>query len=135
MTYLLDTHTFLWFISGDPALPPAVRARIESPDAVRYLSVGSLGEMAIKVNAGKLSLGMPFPRLIDQHVLGNGLRILGIAPDHLERFSQLTLYHKDPFDRLIIAQSLSEACPILGRDALFDAYGVERYWETAVLGK
>jgi PIN domain nuclease of toxin-antitoxin system len=134
MNYLLDTHTFLWFISGDPALPPAVRAHIEAPDSLRYLSVGSLWEMAITVNAGKLHVGMPFPTLIDLHVLGNGLRILGIGADHLERFSQLPLYHKDPFDRLIIAQSLSEEMPILGRDAMFDAYGVQRSWDTAAPG-
>jgi PIN domain nuclease of toxin-antitoxin system len=97
MRYLLDTHTFLWFISADPALPPPVRVRIEAADALRYFSVGSLWEMAIKVNAGKLHLGMPFPTLIDQHVLGNGLRILGIAPGHLEQFSGSPSITKTPF--------------------------------------
>ncbi|MBA3470394.1 MAG: type II toxin-antitoxin system VapC family toxin [Herpetosiphonaceae bacterium] len=128
MRCLLDTHTFLWFIGRHPALPSAIRERIEQPTTLRFLSIASLWEMAIKINAGKLEIGMPFPTLVHDHVVGNGIMLLSIDADHLEIFSQLPLHHRDPFDRLLIAQAMTEGMTLLSRDGMFDQYGVQRQW-------
>ncbi len=78
MRCLLDTHTFLWYIGRHPAIPSAIREIIEQPTTLRFLSIASLWEMAIKVNAGKLEIGMPFPTLVHDHVFGNGIMLLSI---------------------------------------------------------
>lgn len=129
MSILLDTHTFLWFIGGNPILPAPIRNYLTDPSVPRFLSIASLWEMAIKVNAGKLALGMSFPTLIQHHVLGNGIKILEIKADHLERFAQLPIHHRDPFDRMIIAQAIAENIPVISRDSAFDQYDVARRWE------
>lgn len=126
---LLDTHTFLWFISGNTALPADVRAIIEAPTTTSLLSIGSLWELAIKSSQGKLALGgLTISQLVDQHGEGNGIALLPATPTHLDRLLTLPYHHKDPFDRLLIAQALADQLIILGRDPLFDAYGVSRYW-------
>jgi PIN domain nuclease of toxin-antitoxin system len=128
MKILLDTHAFIWFVSGDPRLGAHARQLIEAPENHRLLSVASLWEMAIKISLGKLSIGTPFPVLVERHVVGNAIDILAISPEHLDQLVILPFYHKDPFDRLIIAQSEQENIPVLSCDEAFDNYGVERYW-------
>lgn len=128
MRCLLDTHTFLWYIGRHPAIPSAIRERIEQPTTLRFLSIASLWEMAIKVNAGKLAIGMSFQTLVHDHVFGNGIMLLSIDADHLEIFSPLPLHHRDPFDRLLIAQALTDGMTLLSRDGMFEQYGVQRPW-------
>lgn len=129
MRLLMDTHTFLWFIDGNPKLSSRARQLIEEVTNERLLSTASLWEMAIKVSLGKLTLPLPFTKLVTEHVYGNAIMLIFIAPEHLDILRTLPFYHKDPFDRLIIAQGLSENIPILSRDEVFGDYGIQRFWD------
>lgn len=128
MSYLLDTHTFLWFINDDPSLSAAARATIEDADSLIYLSVASLWEMAIKFSLGRLVVPAPFTDFFDDQLRKNTIRLLNIKIEHTGIVAMLPFHHRDPFDRLIIAQSQSENLPIIGKDEIFDAYGVQRHW-------
>lgn len=129
MKLLLDTHAFLWFIDGNPKLPEYVRRLIEDIANEPSLSVASLWEMSIKNSLGRLKLPCPFTKLVAEQVHGNAIKLLHIAPEHLDVLRTLSFYHKDPFDRLIIAQSLSEDMPILSSEKTFDEYAVRRFWD------
>jgi PIN domain nuclease of toxin-antitoxin system len=128
MSYLLDTHTFLWFINDDEALSAYAKALIENTDNLIFLSIATLWEMAIKVSLGKLKVPMPFAAFMDTQLRDNDMKVLSISIEQLDLVASLPFHHRDPFDRLIIEQSLNERLPIIGRDTLFDAYGVKRYW-------
>lgn len=128
MRCLLDTHTFLWFVGGDTRLSQAARAAIEDPANTGLLSVASAWEMAIKVSLGKLSLTMPVERFIVEHGEGNGIELLGITLAHVGAVETLPFHHRDPFDRLLIAQARVEGLTVIGADTTFDAYGVKRVW-------
>ena len=97
MDYLLDTHTFLWFINGDLELSKNARSIIEN-DSSKYVSVATFWEIAIKVNIGKLELDMPFPEL-KVHTAQNGFELLPITFEHTNQLLNLPFHHKDPFDR------------------------------------
>jgi len=125
---LLDTHTFLWFIDGDTALSPYARQLIEDRTNERLLSIASLWEMAIKASLGRLTLALPFTGLVAEHVHGNAIELFEILPRHLDVLTTLPFHHKDPFDRMIIAQSQAENIPILSRDSAFDDYAIRRLW-------
>jgi len=84
--------------------------------------------MAIKVSLGRLMVPLPFTHLVAEHVYGNAIEIFGIVPRHLDVLTTLPFYHKDPFDRLIIAQGQAEDIPILSRDSAFDDYAIRRLW-------
>jgi len=125
---LLDTHTFLWFIGGDTALSPYARQLIEDRTNERLLSIASLWEMAIKASLGRLTLTLSFADLVAEHVHGNVIELFEILPPHLDVLTTLPFYHKDPFDRMLIAQSQAENMPILSRDSAFDDYAIRRLW-------
>lgn len=129
MRLLLDTHAFLWFIGGDSRLSSHARREIESPANERLLSVASLWEMAIKASLGKLKLALPMPQLVNEHAVGNGIEILPIKPEHLDRLTSLPFHHRDPFDRLIIAQSLAEDVPVVSSDSELGAYEISVVWK------
>ena len=124
MRLLLDTHTFLWFIEGSLNLSDVARNLIEDQANQRFLSVASLWEMSIKVSIGKLELGITFTELVKREVYGNAIELLEIQPEHLDELAKLPFHHKDPFDRLMIAQSLAEGIPIVTKDAAFGSYPV-----------
>jgi PIN domain nuclease of toxin-antitoxin system len=124
MKLLLDTHTFIWFIIGSPNLSAHARALIEDVANEKFLSVASLWEIAIKLSIGKLTLSAPFNVLIPQQLSSNGFELLNIAID----YAALPFHHRDPFDRLLIAQATVEKMPIVSSDAAFDAYPVTRLW-------
>nr|VFJ60407.1 MAG: PIN domain nuclease, a component of toxin-antitoxin system (PIN domain) [Candidatus Kentron sp. DK] len=127
MKFLLDTHIFLWFIDANPKLSSSARQLIEDPVNERLLSVASLWEMSIKASIGKLRLALTFPEMVENHVDGNAIELLHVGPEHPETVRTLPFHHKDPFDRLIIAQSQSENIPVLSQDEIFDEYaGVQR---------
>ncbi|MEA1969887.1 MAG: type II toxin-antitoxin system VapC family toxin [Thermodesulfobacteriota bacterium] len=130
MRLLLDTHTFLWFINGNPKLSGHARQLIENIENKRMLSIASLWEMSIKASIGKLRLNLTFPEMISGHIHNNAMTLLHIKPEHLDIVRSLPFHHKDPFDRLIIAQSLSENMSVLSRDEAFDDYeNMQRIWE------
>lgn len=128
MNYLLDTHTFLWFINDDASLSSTAKALIEDPENTIYLSVASIWEMAIKVSLDKLEMPSPFTDFIDEQLDKNTIILLNIKTAYTGIVATLPFHHRDPFDRLIIAQSKVEDIPIIGKDAIFDDYGIKRLW-------
>jgi len=102
---LLDTHAFLWFIAGSAKLSAPARDLIEDSANQPLLSAASLWEMAIKLSLGRLHLGLPFEELIPQQMRLNGIQFLGIEVAHVMPVATLPFHHRDPFDRLLIAQA------------------------------
>jgi PIN domain nuclease of toxin-antitoxin system len=102
MLQLLDTHTFIWFINGDNQLSAKAIEKIESDDAINFISIASIWEIAIKISLGKLELRKPFSE-IESQIQENGFQILPITIRDTLVVSSLPFYHRDPFDRLIIA--------------------------------
>ncbi len=129
MNYLLDTHALIWFLAGDLELSFLARQIMEDESNTLWISVASLWEMAIKFSIGKLNLGQPFEKLFPEQLENNDIAMLGITVEHLKMVSRLPLHHRDPFDRLIIAQAQIEKMPILSADVVFDAYSVPRVWQ------
>lgn len=127
MELLLDTHTFLWFVGGDPQLSSRARHLIQDPANTRYLSIATAWELAIKASVRKLDLKAPFPVFWEQ-VARNGMGVPPIAIAHLSIIAELPLHHRDPLDRLLIAQALAERLPLISADPRFDAYPVARLW-------
>jgi PIN domain nuclease of toxin-antitoxin system len=123
---LLDTNALLWFLMGSDRLSRGARRLIEEPSNTRLLSIASLWETAIKVSIGKLSLTQPFPALFPYHFERNDIVVLPISVAHVAYLAALPFLHRDPFDRMIIAQSIVESVPVVGSDAVFDAYAVQR---------
>ena len=128
MKYLVDTHSLIWFISGDPLLSSRARQLIDDEENQIFISIAGLWEMAIKFSIGKLNLEKPFEDIFPDQLEINSIEILGIRIDHLKIAARLPFHHRDPFDRLMIAQSLIDGLPLLSVDDVFDDYGVERYW-------
>ena len=128
MKLLLDTHSFLWFIGGSSKLSVNARMLIEEVSNQSVLSMASLWEMAIKVSSGKLNLVQPFETFIPQQISLNGIGLLEILFPHTVVVATLPFHHRDPFDRLIIAQAIVEQIPIVSCDTKFDAYAITRLW-------
>ncbi len=128
MNLLLDTHAFLWFIKGSDRLSERARRLIEDQRNARHLSVGSLWEMAIKVSMGRLEVPLPFTHLVSEHVRGNAIEVLGLKAAHLDVQRTLPFHHRDPFDRMIIAQAQAEDMKIVGKDEKFGRYEADLLW-------
>ena len=128
MTLLLDTHTVLWFVEDAPDLSPRAQAAIEDTDNTVLCSVASVWEMAIKLGLGKLAMSRPlypeFADLLEEH----GIQQLAISNRHASEVAGLPLHHRDPFDRLLIAQAIVENLPIVSADQAFDPYPITRIW-------
>jgi PIN domain nuclease of toxin-antitoxin system len=128
MTFLLDTHTFLWLLREPEKLPSSVRAIAEEPSNALALSVVTPWEMAIKANLGKLDaceILDNFERLVALA----GYSILETTIDHVIRGGRLPLHHRDLFDRLLAAQALELRLPLVSGNEAFDWYGVHRIWD------
>ena len=128
MKLLTDTHTFLWFVYNDPQLSSTARNLIADPANDILLSLASVWELAIKYGIGKLTLTQPVELFVPDQLQRNNMQTLPILMSHALYVAKLPLHHRDPFDRLMIAQSLLEAIPIISVDAVFDNYGVQRFW-------
>lgn len=109
-------------------LSPRARMLIEEPTNEVFLSIASVWEMAIKASLGKLDLSQPFDLFIPNQLLLNDMTLLDITVSHTLRVATLPFHHRDPFDRLLIAQSLVEGMPIISVDGILDAYNVNRLW-------
>jgi PIN domain nuclease of toxin-antitoxin system len=123
---LLDTHAFIWFVSNDANLPAATKNQIESADAV-FLSIASIWEIAIKLNIGKLSLKGTFED-IEPQLIAADIKILPVTFTDTVEFRYLPLYHRDPFDRILVAQAINHSLVLISRDVAFDAYSIQRLW-------
>lgn len=127
MNVLIDTHTFLWFVNDEPHLSESAAALLES-DTTVFLSIASLWEIAIKVSIGKLSLPQPFDVFIPEQLALNDMTVLPIRLADCHQVISLPFHHRDPFDRMIIAQAMIEDMPIVSIDTAFDAYPIHRLW-------
>jgi PIN domain nuclease of toxin-antitoxin system len=128
MRVLLDTHTFLWFITGDPKLSASGEQIIIRGGNELLLSVASLWEIAIKVSIGRLPIPGPLDHFIPAQLRTNRIEVLPITAEHTFEVARLPLHHRDPFDRVMIAQAILERLPIVSADELFDRYAAERLW-------
>lgn len=128
MKLLLDTHTLLWFITGDSKLSLAARLLIEDTANDKFVSVVSLWEIAIKYSLGRLNLSNDFEKLFPHQLNINGFEQLAIENKHFYEFIKLPHHHSDPFDRLLIAQTISENMSIISVDSALDNYSVSRFF-------
>lgn len=127
MKYLLDTHTYLWWL-GDPSrLSDRVRIALEDRSTAAYVSVVSYWEIAFKSSLGKLTLSRTVEQL-EAELSGDGLTLLPIRVAHCGGVAGLPFHHRDPFDRLLVSQALQEGMTLLSCDPKLDAYGVARLW-------
>jgi len=125
---LLDTHTLLWFYLGDAQLSGTARTATLDPGNSKQVSPVSYWELAIKVGLGKYLLTEPYDDFIQHAIFDNGFAILPVEPRHTTALITLPHHHKDPFDRLLIAQAQVESIPIASADAVFDKYPITRLW-------
>lgn len=124
MQVLVDTQALLWFEAGDRRLSSIARSAISDPDNIKTISMASFWEIAIKLSIGKLELDVTF----DDILMLSGYRHLAVESAHLRVVRDLPLHHRDPFDRLIIAQAKYLHLPIVSSDGQFDSYAVKRIW-------
>jgi PIN domain nuclease of toxin-antitoxin system len=127
LNYLLDTHTFLWAITESPALSVSVISILENPENQLFLSIASLWEIAIKLSIGKLRLTFSFDDL-PAKLTEASVQIVPINFEHLRVVATLPLHHRDPFDRLIVAQAISENLILLTKDDVLKSYAVQTLW-------
>lgn len=128
MKFIADTHAFIWFVTDSPQLSAQAKDLLESPESERFFSMASVWEIAIKTNLGKLSFDQPLEQFLPEQIALNYVRLLDISLSHALRIADLPIHHCDPFDRMIIAQSLVENLPVLSNDSALDAYGIKRIW-------
>ena len=128
MKYLLDTHSLIWFFAGHPNLSNKVREIMEDDNHQKLISLVSVWEMGIKQSKGKFNLSLPLEDYINNNIKLEDFDSLPIKLNHVSLITSLPFHHNDPFDRLLIAQSIIENIPILSKDIAFDAYDVNRLW-------
>lgn len=128
MRLLLDTHTFLWFLLDDPHLSTTAKELIVDPNNDIEVSPATYWEIAIKISLGKYELPEAYEVFIEREIVTNDFHILPIEPRHTAALTILPFHHRDPFDRLLIAQAMVEHIPLLSIDAAFDGYPVARLW-------
>jgi len=128
MRLLLDTHSLLWWATDRAKLSPAALAVCEDPSNTLLLSVVSVWEIQIKAQLGKLALTIPLATLIDRELNTNDVTLLRVELAHVLALDTLPAYHKDPFDRLLIAQAQIEGATLVTSDSVFARYGISRLW-------
>ena len=128
MNLLLDTHAWLRFVLGDTRLSDAARTHILDPANVKFVSPASYWEISIKICLGKYTLNAPYQQFMRQAISGSGFRFLHVSPHHTERVSTLPLHHRDPFDRLLVAQALVEGMSLVSNEGHFATCGVQVIW-------
>jgi len=125
--FLLDTHTLIWMAKNDPALTKNALTILDS-DHTLYLSIASVWEMSIKIKNEKLKLDYQLEKFIEIAIQKHSLNLLNISLSHIYHLQQLPLHHRDPFDRLLIAQSIVDNLPIISAETAFDDYQIKRVW-------
>jgi len=126
--YLLDTHVFLWMMQSPDNLSAFAESILESENKL-FLSHASIWEMAIKIKIQKLNVGVLLSDFVDLSIAKHRLELFPISVPHIYYTQELPLHHRDPFDRLLIAQSIFENMPIVSADDIFDSYGIQRIWQ------
>ena len=128
MKLLLDTHAFLWWVEGAPALGRRAKAAVADPDNEVFFSVASCWELAIKLSLGKLRLAQALDRFIPEQLTQNGFSLFAVDFRHVIGVADLPFHHRDPFDRLLAAQALQDRLAIVSADRVFRKYGVTVVW-------
>ena len=131
MSFLLDTHAFLWFVNDHSSLSRTAKDIIEDQQSLVYLSAANIWEMAIKSSLRKLALPASLQQFVESHTARNDFGILQITAEHAETVAKLPFPksgHRDPFDRMIIAQAICHDLTIITRDAAFSDYPIQRIW-------
>lgn len=124
MKLLLDLHIFLWLVHEPQRLPATVVAALQNVNNQRYLSIVSVWELQIKANTGKIALPSSVQQLVTEQRVLNDIRSVPILEQHIWRLAELPLHHRDPFDRILIAQAIEENFTLVTVDAFFTAYPV-----------
>jgi len=127
MKAILDTHAFLWALAGDARMSPHARD-IFAGSTDLWFSSASVWEILIKVQSGKLNFPRPAGPYVFSKLAENGIKSLPISIDHLLALERLPTHHRNPFDRLLIAQSVEEEWPIITADPMFKPYPVQLIW-------
>lgn len=127
MNLILDTHTAIWFITDDDKLPPFSKQTIQDTQNTCYVSIATFWEMGIKYSLGKLELNAGLNKIFELF-FESGLLLLPITPDHILTNTTLPFHHRDPFDRLIIAQAKREGFTIISKDQEFKKYKINLVW-------
>lgn len=125
MKLLLDTHILVWAMVGDPRLSPAARRLIEDARQPVCTSLASIWELGIKISIGKLKLGKLWSRSVADWLRENAVEVLPLRWEHCTRIASLPFHHRDPFDRMLVAQALEDRLRLVTDDAVFSAYGVD----------
>jgi PIN domain nuclease of toxin-antitoxin system len=125
---LLDTHTLIWAVDDPSRLSGPATTALQDPANELLLSAATVWELAIKIGQKKLALSVPYRQWMDRAIADLELALLPVTVEYAEKQAGLPSHHKDPFDRLIIAQALVDGIPVVCADPAFDAYGVTRIW-------
>jgi PIN domain nuclease of toxin-antitoxin system len=128
MRLLLDTHVFVWWDISPKKIPSHVRAALADANNSLVLSVASVWEMQIKIQLGKLHLTRPLPDVVLAQQQSNSVKLMPITIDHVWALDPLPWHHKDPFDRLLVAQANAENAVLVSEDSAFSKYGVNILW-------
>ena len=128
MRYILDTHTLLWIVDDNPKLGDEAKTIYLNDHNDNFASVASIWEMAIKISLNKLNIPGTLSEFVKDHIRGNKIDIINIELNHLYQLENLNYFHRDPFDRLIIAQAIAENIPVISSDKAFDDYPIQRIW-------
>ena len=128
MRVLLDTHVILWWLLDEASISSRARAAIDDEANETFVSAASAWEIAIKHKTGKLPAVAPLMEHLENALLDEGFAALSVTLRHGELAGSLPLFHKDPFDRMLIAQALAESLTLISNERLFDRYGVARLW-------
>ena len=128
MRLLLDTHALLWWLDGDRRLSRTARSRLADEDNVVLVSAASAWEITTKARRGRLPGALPVAEDVAGAVASQGFTALDITIQHAQRAGRLPGDHRDPFDRMLIAQAQLEDVPIVSNETVFDGYGVTRVW-------
>lgn len=128
MRLLLDTHALLWALAAPKRLPATVRRAVQSADNEVYVSIASAWEIAIKAASGRLDFEV---QGLEPALAATGMQTLGISLQHTARIAMLPLHHRDPFDRMLVAQAMCESMTLVSRDRELAKYGVKLLWRDA----
>jgi PIN domain nuclease of toxin-antitoxin system len=126
MKVLIDTHVLLWGLQHEGKLSRRVRTILPASDV--WISVASVWEIITKVQVGKLTLPQPVGSYLSEKLKSNGVLVLQITFHHVKRLEGLPLHHRDPFDRILIAQSIEEKLPLVTADPVFERYPIDVIW-------
>jgi PIN domain nuclease of toxin-antitoxin system len=128
MRPLVDSHTLIWAVDAPGHLSPAAATALQDPANDLLISAATIWEIAIKVGQSKLTLSSPYRDWMNSAIADLGLGILPVTVEYADAQASLPMHHRDPFDRLMIAQALTDGIPIVSSDTTFDLYGVTRLW-------